>query len=298
VHAPYQQTIMSMASVLDMEYVATTPDEAPGGNIPFADRIRGDSEVVRRFDQLGYDYVYSSPGVFDWGRCDEDHADFCVAPQRSGWNLGEMELSLLELTPLGSLGLAREAITDPAYVVDQLDEHEGRFEAPFFLYAHALTPHGPFRYAEDCSLRGEFAELEDVTAKTERDEDNYVQDVGCLNRLILDAVDRIQADDPDAIIVLASDHGSKFIPDGFKRLEEWRPEAIREELGVLWAAYLPESCRDDAGEIVNSVDTFEVVFACLEGRSPEWSEDRAFIWPAVGTGPQEIEDTDLLDPVP
>jgi hypothetical protein len=296
-HSPYQQTVMSMASVLDMDYVATTPDEAPNGNMPFADRLRGENATVDYFKALGYEYIYSSPGVFTWSRCVQGIADLCIEAQNTGVNLSEMELSLLDLTPIGSLDIAREAVTDPAYVMEQLDEHRDEVTEPFFLYGHTLNPHGPFRYTEDCELRDKFAYSELPLNKSELDQANYVQDLACLNQKILTAVDQIRADDPEAIIIVASDHGSKFIPDGYKRLEEWRPEAVREEFGALWAVHLPEECRDGVDEVDNTINTFRIVTACLEGRPPDLADDRAFIWPATGPGPQEVEDLSVLDPV-
>jgi hypothetical protein len=296
-HSPFQQTIMSMASVLDMDYVATTPDDAPRGNMPFADRLRGENVTVDYLKDAGYQYIYSSPGKFGWNRCDPDLVDLCIEPQSTGVNLTELQLSLLDLTPIGSLDLVREAITDPAYAVDQLERHRDEVEEPFFYYAHTLNPHGPFRYTEDCQLRDRFAYSEHVLDKSQLDLDNYVQDVGCLNQLVLDGIDDILEDDPDAIIIVASDHGSKFIPDGFKRLEEWSDAGLREEFGTLFAVHAPEPCREDFGAIVNTIDTFRVLAACLEDREPVLADDRAFIWPAEGPGPQEVEDPEQLSEV-
>jgi hypothetical protein len=297
-HSPFQQTVMSMASVLDMAYVATSPDEAPDGNQPFTNRLRGHNATVDYFKAQGYDYVYSSPGVFDWQRCESDVVDLCIEAKATGLNLSEMDLSLLDLTPIGSLDIAKERITDPAYVMEQFEAHRDEIDEPFFLYAHTLSPHGPFRYEDDCSLRDRFADYQDLSGKTPQDKRDYSQDVACLNELILRAVDQILDDDPDAIVIVASDHGSKFIPDGFKRLEEWRPAAIREELATQFAIRLPEACRDDAAAMVNTIETFRIVTACLEGRPPDPIENRVFIWPAEGPGPQEIDDLTVLDPQP
>jgi hypothetical protein len=67
---------------------------------------------------------------------------------------------------------------------------------------------------------------------------------------------------------------------------------------VLWAVHLPEGCQESAEENPNSVNTFRVVAACLEDRPVDLLEDRAFLWPHSGPGPQEVEDTSVLDPIP
>jgi hypothetical protein len=296
VHAPFQQTIPAMASVLDMDYVVTTPDEAEPGMDVFTDRLRGENATVRYFDALGYDYVYSSPGLYDWNRCVEDIADLCIEPQGKGLYLSELQRSLLDLTPIGALDLAREATTDPDYVVDQLEEHRDEIDEPFFLYSHIISPHWPFRYTEDCELRSRFGYTARLLNKSEFDRDRYVQDMGCINKKILDGVDAIIERDPDAIVIVMSDHGSKFIPDGAKPFGEWRPEAIREELGILYAMRVPEGCEQSVRDTTNSVNTFRLVAACLAGVEPDLVDDRAFIWPHVGSAPEEIVDLELLDP--
>lgn len=298
VHAPFQQTIMSMASVFEMDYIATTHDEAAGGSVAVTDRLRGDNATVDYFRSLGYDYAYSPPGLYSWNRCVPDLVDLCIEPDGKGLYLDELDLSLLDLTPIGSLDLVREAVTDPDYVVDRLYAERDRIDEPVFFYAHVVSPHWPYRYDEACELRSRFVYPPLLLNKSDDDLANYLQDVGCLNQRVLDGLDRIAEEDPEGIVVLMSDHGSKFIPDGSKRLEEWRPEAKREEFGVLYAVRVPERCRADVEATTNSVNTFRVVSACIEERAPDLVEDRAFLWPHTGLGPQELDDLAVLDPVP
>jgi hypothetical protein len=298
VHAPFQQTIMSMASVFDMEYIATTPDEAAGGSHAVANRLRGENATVAYFRALGYEYAYSPPGLYTWNQCEQDLVDLCIEPDGKGLYLTELDKSLLDLTPIGSLDLVREAVTDPDYAVEQLYEQANAIEEPFFLYSHVVSPHWPYRFTEDCELRSRFVYPPLLLDKSDADRADYLQDLECLNQRVLDGIERIVAEDPDAIVVLMSDHGSKFIPDGNKRLEDWRPEAVREEFGILYALRVPERCQASVEETTNSVETFRVVGACLEDRPVERLDDRAFLWPHSGPGPQEVDDVEALDPVP
>jgi hypothetical protein len=297
VHAPFQQTILAMSSIFEMDYIATTREEAAIGAMAVTDRLRGDNATVDYFRSIGYEYAYSPPGLYSWNRCVNDLVDLCIEPDGKGLYIDEVDLALLDLTPIGSLDLVREAVTDPDYAVDRLYEQRDEIDEPFFLYAHIVSPHWPYRYEEDCALRSRFVYPPLLLDKSEGDLANYLQDVECLNERVLDGLDRIEEDDPEAIVVLMSDHGSKFIHDGRKRLEDWGPEAKREEFGVLYALRVPDRCEGSVEEATNSVNTFRLVSACLEDREPELVEDRAFLWPHTGPGPQEIEDVSVLDPV-
>ena len=100
---------------------------------------------------VGYTFVYSSNGTFNGFDCSKTWADECIRPTTSGLPVSDLEYNLLELTPLGSLDLAQKPYTDPAYVVDELEALDP--PEPFFLLAHVISPHPPYRFDEDCERR-------------------------------------------------------------------------------------------------------------------------------------------------
>lgn len=283
----YTKTLLSMPSVLDMRYVADEESGLPGGILQYDDLLRGDNETVRRFEELGYEYVYSPTGAFDWTECDET-ADQCIEVMRSGLALDELDVALLRLTPVGSLLAANFPTTDPVYVLDELDELGPELSEPFFLFAHILNPHGPQRYDKDCSLRTEFHFRAEQAS--EADIEAYAQDVRCLNELVLEAVDRILEKDPTAIIVVQGDHGTNFLPGATMSPKDWDEARYREIFGTLDAIHLPPECEQPAARPRSTVNTFRIVFACVEGEEVEYLEDRAFTWQSSSSSIEEVDD--------
>jgi hypothetical protein len=273
--ASYPVTSLSTMSTFEMGYPATEPQHFAAGIEGFTRFIRGDNQTVERFHDLGYEYVYSPNGVFSFGRCSAEFADHCIAPDDGGATLGDLELEILELTPFGSLDLFRPPRTDPAHVVDGLEEVTDLRE-PFFLFAHIMSPHPPYRYRDDCSVRDDGIERLSLSPEDERAQ--YAVEVRCLNDALTASIDRILERDPDAIVLVQSDHGSEFLTNWFLALEDWSNEALVERFGVQNALRLPERCQDDVTPETPLVNTFRIVFACLEGREPDLLDHRGFFW--------------------
>ena len=70
---------------------------------------------------------------------------------------------------------------------------------PLFTYAHLLTPHPPYRYLEGCALREDLTGPEiDYWGEADGEGgEQYRQAIECLNRSLLRAIDRIEAEDPE-----------------------------------------------------------------------------------------------------
>lgn len=257
----YPITALSMSSTLDMGYGATSAEDLDGGLDPFFDVVRGDNRVVESLHEAGYTFVYSPNGTFNGFDCSTAWADLCISPTTSGLPVSDLDYQLLELTPLGSLDLAQKPYTDPGYVMDQLDDLAP--PDPFFLLAHVVSPHPPYRFEEDCSRRRRPAVRRQEEPEEERA--NYATDVRCIDQLMLDAIDRIEARDPGAVIIVQSDHGSEFLTPWYQPYEDWSDEALTERYGVLNAMKLPGGCQIEMRPDEALVNTYPVVFGCLNG---------------------------------
>jgi hypothetical protein len=255
--------------------------------------IRGDNATVARFADYGYTFVHSPPGPYAFARCDADVADVCIEADASRGSMGDLELALVGLTPVGDAGMFTPPRTDVTYVLDELEAADP--DRPFFLFAHVLSPHWPYVYDEDCELRDSPASHEAMS--DEEVAAAYGQDVRCIGADLEAGIDRILADDPTAVIVVASDHGSEVLsdwsgPDGASPgLDEWSDRQLLERFGVLSAVLVPPGCRDDAaGGDLHAVNVFRVVFACLEQRPVDRIDHRAFLW--------RYDDEELLEVPP
>ncbi len=265
----YNFTELSLSSTLSMEPTATEPDDVAAGVRHLQELITGRPPVVEQLRAAGYQYVFSPAGTVGWSICSLEVADRCIAPDESGLTLGEAELSLLATTPLDELDLLRPAYTDPVYVVEELGQLEG-LDGPTFLFAHVLMPHTPYRYDADCSPR---------SPSMEPDGARYAEQVRCTNLLVLEAIDRIVAQDPTALIVLQSDHGGPLTrPAWTKRLDEWSDVDLVDRLAVQSAIRLPERCADLVPDDLAIVNTFRIVFGCLADEVPTLLDYEAWYW--------------------
>lgn len=97
--------------------------------------------------------------------------------------------------------------------------------------------------------------------------------VRCVNRQLLAAIDVI---DPAAVVVIQSDHGTEYdIP--WDDLSSWDDNVIEQRLSVLNAVRLPRGCRELVQPPPSGVNTFRLVVACLEARTPDLLPQRNFI---------------------
>lgn len=286
----YARTHLSVSSTLEMDYPVVPGTEMPNAFARLSRVVIGDNATVRRFSAMGYTYAYSEAGGSQWALCDPDLADVCLPTRQAGLPLDELDLTLLQLTPLGTLIDAQIPYTDPVWVSQQVDARRGStLREPFFVFSHILTPHWPFRYNEDCSVRTAprlHHGLDDTTIRAE-----YRTQVRCLNPLVLDGIDRIIEQDPSAVIIVQSDHGSDFELDWLDDPGEWSTEALDERFAAFSALRLPGACADLPVEGQPLVNTYRIVFACIEGRDPELLDYRAFLSPW-----EETERMEEIDP--
>lgn len=277
--ASYTRTAQSLASTLFADYVF-----APGGDVENeylvgGSALRGENPTIERLRAHGYRFVYAPAGTYQWSACTSPPADRCVDVPGGFDVTDDLGAGLVDLTPLSQLRLWQVGTMDLPTVAAAAEE-EVAAGGPFVLVAHVMSPHWPFRYDADCGMRPEPVVPAELSGPERAA--MYANEVRCLDEAVVDAVDRIVAVDPNALIVVQSDHGSGLSIDLHAPNAGWGDAALVERLAVLNAMRLPASCRADDRYAVDGqplVNTFRIVLACLEGRDPDLLEHRAFLWP-------------------
>jgi len=288
--ASYPMTFLSMMTIFESGYPADEPADFEGKTIDFDRYVRGGNTAVERFDQLGYQFIHSHAGPFSFTRCTDTYADVCIPPDARNGGASDLEITLLGLTPLGPLDLLTAPRTDPEYVLDQLEAAE--VDEPFFLFAHILSPHAPYYFDESCDRRAQLVSR--AALDLEGNHAAYLNEIDCVNASLLRTIDRIERNDPDAVIVLNSDHGTEFQTPWDAPLAEWTTDQLRERFANQNALRLPAECQGDVLDDTPTVHTFEIVFACLEGREPDLVEVRSFLWrPNAPHTVEELDDEQL-----
>ncbi|MEZ5144154.1 MAG: sulfatase-like hydrolase/transferase [Acidimicrobiales bacterium] len=273
--AAYNRTQLSLASTLTMQYLFQPGNDIRDEFDVAGPVVTGANPVVDRFRDLGYRFVYSDSGSLTWAHCSTPAADQCIPAGTNPLALDDLEMNLLRTTALAAVPVVQERFTDPVGVVDRVHDAVDPAGPPFFLFAHILSPHWPYRFSDDCGRR-----LTPMEAQLLPPRDRataYGEELTCLNADVLQAVDRIIAADPTAVIILQADHGTAFTVDWSWAAEEWTPTAIQERLAPLNAIRFPTSCQHPPLDGQPLVNTFRLVFACIEGTPPELLEPRAYI---------------------
>ena len=200
--------------------------------------------------------------------------DLCIEPHAGEVEGvgGEREVAILGATPfatvLPALGIHVSPLRgylSPEDVVDEVTT--ARSGKPLFTYAHLLTPHPPYRYLEGCALRDDLTapEIDYWGDAAGEGGEQYRQAIECVNRSLLRAIDEIEAEDPDAIIVIQGDHGPKFGIEFHRPLSDWSQPQLDARFAIMNAQRLPASCAPESARADLAVNTFRIILGCIGG---------------------------------
>lgn len=273
--ANYSQTVLSMSSIFNMDYVQKMIVTRPRFSdlAPLRARIRK-SRVTSSLRKLGYTIVTFSAAT--------DIVDFQSPDIHfQGRSLDEFRVGVLDLTPVpllaggvassGSLPLEpyRAHHANVRFKFEQL-RNLSQYKRPFFVYAHFLCPHPPFVF----DAQGDFVDPQRSYTIRERDwaeayGSRYRDQVQFVNAQLRETVDAILQNSPrPPVIVLQSDHGPASAWVEFwsrnNHLNTTEPAVIRERMAVLNAVYAPELDLRGFDDHVSLVNTFRILMnACF-----------------------------------
>lgn len=273
-HANYDSTVRTLSSVFFMEPAGTT--DSPLAYAVVANRAlraqKGDSPVHEFFLQNGYYTALFSSSA----RNCNPKIDLCATRWGNAFGLGQLEANLLKLTPLIHLAdrlTFPDAYTYSVDVAGFLDEILGN--APVFMLAHILDVHPPYTFDETCqqSFEGHTDFVRDESGP------RFLLAVECSNRILIATIERIVAADPDAIIIIAADHGSSFLFWLEGTSGDGLSEAMYERFATLSAWRMPPSCREPLHPSLTPINIFPIVLACLTGTPAHLFPDQSwFSW--------------------
>jgi hypothetical protein len=216
----YLLTALSLPSLLNMRHVGQMFTAQPGGDGTYRATLRSfsaDNAVFREMGSLGYETVAIASGFEEVAIREADRVV-------DTGELNEFELAMARETSVGRWVSAvapsafgdsqrsrvRQSLAAVATVAGEPHER------PIFAFAHIPSPHGPIVFGPDgepvqAPPLGHFFDdnAHDLGLAPEAFGPRYVGQVQYLNRLVIDAVDRILATSATPpVIILLSDHGS------------------------------------------------------------------------------------------
>ena len=257
----YHSTMYSLSTTLTMDYYL--PVEERLHPTMWTAKLQGFSPVVERFKGHGYRYVHAEPGMSNLKTRCGGNEDRCITgPVQGGLGLSEAEVGLLKLTPL--YPVIRRTYPDLlnmdlTYIKDVVRALEKQREEPYFLFAHVLSPHTPNRYNKDCTRRQHLEWDLAYGFPDERVVDGYLTDITCLNKELLAGIDSILArDKSNPFIIIQADHGPGIdrVDGGDRNLGLF---------AILNVIRFPAGCGEQFDPSVSAVNTFRMVFSCIEG---------------------------------
>jgi len=276
----YSRTRLSLASLLNLNYVQDFPDLfGAGPSLPWllTEKI-SDSLLRDELECLGYRTIAFETGIF-WTEWRD--ADLFVQRDQSAFLLRAItrpELAFLNTTWFRAVFDAREQekegrslpAPDPReehrdrilFVLDEL-ERVAELPSPKFVFAHILSPHPPYVFGsqgEDIRV-GQFE-----TLPGEETGDAYTHQVAYLNTRVLEILRAIlRNSETPPVIVVMGDHG---------RTEE-TPET---RLAILNAYFLPEGV-EGLYPTITPVNTFRLILNNIFGATLALVPDRSYLSP-------------------
>jgi hypothetical protein len=256
----YGITLLSVPTMFEMRPVITHGMLRAESVNPI---MAGHNAVADTFRTLGYSIAWAPSQLPDWD-CDgsEDRCIRATQTYQSHLGVSQLAWAVMERTPvadamrsikpvhLNPLTARRQFPLRVARVVA-----ERRSKHPVFTFAHVLLTHWPYLYlGPRCRLAAVRGKLGAAA---------YIQAVECANANTQAAIGTILDRDPDAVIVLASDHGSDVDIDGTRPAWIWSRRDVARRYSNFVALRLPRRCRAGVPARLFTANIFRVVLNCL-----------------------------------
>ena len=273
-HSNYSQTILSISSSLNMQYLDKLVALAPKSDIrsPLI-RLIGNSQVRRFLAEQGYQLVAFDTGYY--GTIIND-ADVFIKRQNS-INIFEYmmindSLVFVAFDKFVKL-FAFDGMIDQFHQLDEATNLSG----PKFVFAHFVNPHPPFLIDQNGNMQEEYpASFSDGNFFSGSKDDyrnGYREQMLFLNQRLGEIIDHIlSSSDPEPIIIIQGDHGSGL----FLENDSYADSCIRERLSILNAYYLPGEQGANLYADITPVNSFRMIFNTYFGTDLPLLDDESY----------------------
>lgn len=267
----YAQTVLSLASSLNMTYVDQMPRELDVSNrdVNWLVPLVKQSAVRDFLEQRGYRTVAFASG---YGRTEMTDADEYIHPTTGA--VGTFESLLIRTTALliledcsSLLGLSfpypgYEAHRELVHFSFEQLPQVASLPGPKFVFLHILIPHPPFVFGpdgEELPQRHKYGlrDASDFQGSLQEYITGYRDQLHFLNQQLEQVLQEIfERSSSTPVVILQGDHGSAAHLD-------WRspkPEQLHERMAILNAYYLPDALATTFYDSISPVNTFRIVF--------------------------------------
>ena len=259
VHSNYCHTFLSVPSMLNAFHIVGLSDELGRKSVDrtVTDYLVRHNRTVPFLKSQGYQFVLFPTLGWEATRHDP-RADVEFEAER-GWDPGRevnssglravlYKTSLLKFVDVGTGRIIRDYVTRTLSGIAKVPKMPG----PVFTFAHVMSPHDPYVFDRNCGP----AHHEAGGSRAEAEAAAYVEQIQCVDRLVLDLVTTVlRTSELPPVILLQGDHGSKtLLPFKDRGPENITLAAGKERLGAFGAYYLPDRGSEVFGDSVTIVN--------------------------------------------
>jgi hypothetical protein len=259
VHSNYCHTFLSVPSMLNASHIVGLSDELGRKAVDrtVTDYLVRHNRTVPFLKSQGYQFALFP--TLGWEATKHDPRANMEFEPKKGWDIARelsssglrqvlVRTSLLKYAHFGGTRLIRDQVTRTLGGIAQVPKLPG----PVFTFAHVMSPHDPYVFDRTCGpahheVGGSPAQVEGAA---------YVEQIRCVNRLVLDLVTTLlRTSELPPVILLQGDHGSKtLLPYKDRGPENITLAAGKERLGAFGAYYLPDHGSEVFGDSVTIVN--------------------------------------------
>jgi hypothetical protein len=240
----YNNTLQSMTSLLNLSYL---PAQSGVDEQKFSmDLTYGEWLFNNKVLNLlkGHNYRAKNLSVFNFNKSESK-----VKPLYFFQRLNGFYYSLFSKTIFGYLFTIYKRLTDYTRELEAVDKMRKEIEInegfPRFVYFHSLACHTPFYFKSNGDIKPWTQFL------SNGNDSDYISAITHTNRIVEGFVDQILKNNPESVIIILSDHGSRKLNQTFEM------EKTIEELSVFGAVYLPDKSYGSFEHVFNSKDMFK-----------------------------------------
>jgi hypothetical protein len=287
--APYTTTILSIPSILDINYPIKSGVNSPGEVLVggrdishLAAITAGDNILVRSFRSAGYRYTHVESGWF--GMNCGPFVDHCRSRPLTDDLVGaSLSRSIMKASGMDPQTWSSQLSTEHAMVeIARAVRAAVANDESDLIVAHLLAPHPPYFLDSDCRRRPPIGEVEFVpstsSASVARLKDGYRQQLDCVNRWLMDliAID-VEGRGGPAFLV-TGDHGTSFRGQAERSPDSWDEGDVIEKLNIFLAYRAPANCG--LGTVETPLEAAAGLVSCLTGADVSIERRHFLTWRA------------------
>ncbi|MDJ0664200.1 MAG: hypothetical protein QNJ75_06545 [Acidimicrobiia bacterium] len=276
--ANYSYTYGALSSMLALDYVFDVGPIDDDERAAMRHALAGDSPLLRAFKERGYEISYYE-NAWQGSRC-SPYVDNCVRDgiaERALWNLSRTTI----FAPIYGAVRPNPFVSVSFSHLEDFGSHatDGGQDRPLLTVFHALVPHQPFLLNPQCELQASPPQSGFDATSPETvalGGDLFVDQLECVNNLVLEGLDQILTDRPDTIVMVTGDHGSESALAFGNSEPVSIPHAFYERMGIMSAYRLP-GCKELVYPAMTPINGARAVVACSQGSEAEMLPDRS-LW--------------------